>query len=102
MSAIQRFHCNIKNKCYLDQTLKLKRDKALFVRKGQIKISPKNFDGKTLCLKYANVSFQYLQSTLAISNMGYLEFHALSNGLLPYKMSRYLELRYLELFAISN
>ena len=43
--------------------------------------------------------------------MGYLEFSAISNffpgpfsiyGLLSYKMSRYLELRCLELFAISN
>ena len=43
--------------------------------------------------------------------MRYLEFRAISNffpgpfsiyGLLPNKMSRYLELRYLELFAISN
>ena len=43
--------------------------------------------------------------------MGYLKFRAISNffpgpfsiySLLPCKMSRYLELRYLELFAISN
>ena len=43
--------------------------------------------------------------------MGYLEFRDISYfflspfsiyGLLPYKMSRYLELRCLELFAISN
>ena len=47
-----------------------------------------------------------IQSTLAISNMRYLEFCAISNffpglfsiyGLLPYKMSAYLEL-----VAISN
>ena len=43
--------------------------------------------------------------------MRYLEFRAMSNffpgpfsiyALLLYKVSRYLELRYLELFAISN
>ena len=43
--------------------------------------------------------------------MRYLEFRAVSNffprpfsiyGLLPYKMSRYLELHYLELSAILN
>ena len=61
-----------------------------------------------------------MQSTLAISNMHYLEFCAISNifpgpfsiyGLLPSKMSRYLELCYLKLIfgslgritvAISN
>ena len=52
-----------------------------------------------------------IQSTLAISNMCYLEFRTISNfflgpfsiyGLLPYKISRYLEVRYLELFSISN
>ena len=51
------------------------------------------------------------KSTLAISIMHYLKLRAISNffpvsfsiyGLLPYKMSRCLELRYLELFAISN
>ena len=53
----------------------------------------------------------WLQSTLAISNTRYLKFRAISNffpgpfsiyDLLPYKTSRYLELRYLELFAIRN
>ena len=53
----------------------------------------------------------WLQSTFPISNMHYLKFRAIWNffsgpfsiyGLLPYKMSRYLELWYLELFAIRN
>ena len=60
---------------------------------------------------YLRKFFILLQPTLAISNMRYLEFRVISNffpspfsiyGLLPYKMSRYLELRCLELFAISN
>ena len=60
---------------------------------------------------YLRKFFLLLQPTLAISNMRYLEFRVISNffpspfsiyGLLPYEMSRYLELRCLELFAISN
>ena len=47
-----------------------------------------------------------VQSTLTISNMGYLEFRAISNffpgpfsiyGLRSYKISRYPDLRYFEL-----
>ena len=59
--------------------------------------------------KYA--TYLNLHSTNAISNMRYLEFRSISNffpgpcsiyDLLPYKMSRYIELGYLELFAIPN
>ena len=51
---------------------------------------------------------QYTQSTMAISNVRYLEFRGISNfflgpfsiyGLLSYKMSRYLEFRYLEIIS---
>ena len=57
------------------------------------------------------VTYLNLQSSLAISSIRYLKFRAISKffpgpfsiyDLLPYKMSRYLELHYLELFAISN
>ena len=52
-----------------------------------------------------------IQNNPAISNMRYLKFRAISNlfpgpfsiyASFPYKVSRYLELRYLEIFAISN
>ena len=53
-----------------------------------------------------------VQSTLAISDRPFFEHLAILNkspghfssiyGLVPYKLSRYLELRYLEHFAVSN
>ena len=63
-------------------------------------------------LRYLELIFWSLgRIAVAISNMRYLEFRAISSffpgsfsiyGLLLYKMSRYPELLYLELFAISN
>ena len=90
------------------QNENIERKYSKIMRKNQflkVKISLLELEKDFIELKDRKVKIkretEELQSTLAISNMRYLEFRAISNffpspfsiyGLLPHKMSRYLEL----------